>query len=64
MFPINCEINFLLIRSLKFFVINSIDSGAFAITDSKLHVSVGTLPTEENTKLPRQLKSGFKKTYN
>ena len=49
--------------SLNCFVINSIDSGAFAITDTKLHVSVGTLPTEDNTKLPQQFKSGFKKTF-
>ena len=43
---------------------NSTGSGRFAITDTKLHVPVGALRTEDNAKLLHQLKSGFKKTIN
>ena len=35
-----------------------------AITDTKLYVPVVTLSTQGNTKLLRQLKSGFKRTIN
>ena len=33
-----------------------------AITDTKLHVPVVTLSTQDNAKLLQQLKSGFKRT--
>ena len=34
----------------------------FAITDTKLYLPVLTLSTQDNVKLLRQLKSGFKRT--
>ena len=34
----------------------------FGITDTNLYVLVVTLSTQDNAKLPGQLKSGFKKT--
>ena len=37
-------------------------SAAFAITDTKLYVSVVFLSTQDNVKLLDQLKSGFKGT--
>ena len=36
----------------------------FSITDTKLHVPVVTLQTQDNAKLLEQLKSGFKRTIN
>ena len=36
----------------------------FAITETKLYVPVVTLLTQDNAKLPQQLKSGFKRTIN
>ena len=36
----------------------------FSTTDIKLHVSVITLSTQDNTKPLRQLRSGFKKSIN
>ena len=36
----------------------------FAITETKLDVSVLTLATQDNAKLLQQLKSGFKKIIN
>ena len=39
------------------------DQGAtFSITDTKIHVPVVTLSTQDNAKLLEQLKSGFKRT--
>ena len=35
-----------------------------AITETKLYVPVVTLLTQDNAKLPQQLKSGFKRTIN
>ena len=37
---------------------------AFAITDTKRYVPVVTLSTQDNTKLLRQLKPGFKRRIN
>ena len=34
------------------------------MTDSKLYVPVVTLSTQDNAKLPQQLKAGFKRTIN
>ena len=40
---------------------NNADQGTtFSITDTKLYVPVVTLSTQDNAKLPEQLKSGFK----
>ena len=36
----------------------------FLITDTKLYVSVITLSTQDNAKLLKKLKSGFKRTIN
>ena len=36
----------------------------FAIADTQIYVPVVTLPTQNNTKLLQQLKSGFKLTVN
>ena len=36
----------------------------FSVTDTKLYVPVGTLSTEDNIKLLKQLKTGFKRTIN
>ena len=43
---------------------NSTSAGRFVITDTKLYVPVVTLSTQDNTKLPQQLKSGFKRKIN
>ena len=45
-------------------ITNSTDAGRFAITDTKLYVSVVTLSTQQNTKLLQQLKLGFKRVIN
>ena len=39
-------------------------NATFAITDTKLYVSVVTLSTQENTKFLQQLKSDFKRVIN
>ena len=36
----------------------------FTITDTKIYVPVVPLSTQDNAKLPEQLKSGFKRTIN
>ena len=40
-------------------ITNSTGKGKFAITDTKLYVPVVTFPTQDNTKLLQQLKSGL-----
>ena len=45
-------------------ITNSYGAGTFAITNTKLHVPVVTLSTQENTKFLQQLKSGFKRVTN
>ena len=61
---INYEICFIRIWSANC-VICEADSGtSFAINDTNLHISAVTLPTQDNTKLLQQLKSGFKCTIN
>ena len=42
--------------------VNNTTNATFKITDTKLHVSVFTLSTEDDNKLLEQLKSGFKRT--
>ena len=61
---INCEFNLILTWSSTCVITESNGAGTFAITDTKLYVPVVTLSTQENTKFPQQLKSGFKRVIN
>ena len=61
---INCEVNLLLTWSKDCVITNSTGEGKFAITETKLHVPVVTLSTQDNAKLLQQLKSGFTRTIN
>ena len=54
----------MLITVINCIITNSTGAGRFAITNTKLYVSIVTLSTQDNTKLLQQLKSGFKKTIN
>ena len=58
---IYCEVNFILTWSSTCVITNSTDAGTFAITDTKLYVSVVVLSTQDKSKLLQQLKSGFKR---
>ena len=62
----NYEINLILTWSANCVISNAAANKAttFAITDTKLHVPVLTLLTDDNGKLLQQLKSGFQKTIN
>ena len=48
---INCEVNFILTWSSICIITNSTGSGTFEIRDTKLHVPVVTLSTQDNSKL-------------
>ena len=64
---INCEVNLILTWSSSCVLISTAiqnQAASFAITDTKLYVSVVTLSTQENTKFLQQLKSGFKRVIN
>ena len=64
---INCEVNLILTWSSACVIVSAIDTNqdaTFTITDTKLYVPVVTLSTQENAKLLRQLKSGFKRVIN
>ena len=61
---INCEVNLILTWSSTCVITNSTGAGTFQITDAKLHVPVVTLSTEDSSRLPQQLKSGFERTVN
>ena len=64
---INFEINLILTWATNCVIVSSNianQNATFAITDTKLHVPVVTLSTEENAKLLQQLKSGFKRVTN
>ena len=64
---INCEINLILTWSNRRFTIYNPIAGqepTFKITDTKLHVPVALLSTQDNAKLLEQLKSGFKRAIN
>ena len=61
---IYCEVNFILTCSSTCVITNSTDAGTFAITDTKLYVSVVILSTQDTSKLLQQLKSGFKRVVN
>ena len=56
-----CEVNFILTWSSTCVITNSTDAGTFAITDTKLYVSVVILSTQDKSKLLQQLKFGFKR---
>ena len=60
---INCEINLDLNWSENCVIVASnveAQATAFSITDTKLCVLVVSLSTQDNAKLPEQLKSGLK----
>ena len=62
---INCEINLDLNSSKKRVIVATTvanQNATFSITDTQPCVPVATLSTQDNAKLPEQLKSGFKKT--
>ena len=62
---INCEIDLIITSSEKCVLSNSgNEATTFPIADAKLYVPVLTLSTQNNAKLFRQLKSGFKRTTN
>ena len=64
MFLINCEINLILVWSTNYVIVStdvSNQGATFAVTETKLYVTVVTLSTQDNAKLLQQLKSGFKK---
>ena len=63
MFLINCEIKLDLNWS-KNCVIVANNATTFFITDTKLYVPAVTLSTQDNAKLLKHLKSGFKRTVN
>ena len=61
---INYEINLILSWSTDCVVTSAVGDTKFAITDSKLYVTIVTLSTQDNAELLQQLKSGFKRTIN
>ena len=61
---INYEVNLILAWSRDCVITNSTRKRKFAITETKLYVLVVTLSTQDNAKLLKQLKSGFKRTIN
>ena len=61
---INREVNLILTWSSTCVVTNSTSAKRFAITDTKLYVSVITLSTQDNSKLLEQLRSGFERVIN
>ena len=61
---INCEVNLILTWSSTCVITNSTGARTFEITDTNIYVPVVTLPTQDNSKLLQQLKSGFKRVIN
>ena len=61
---INCEVNLILTWSKDCVISSATGETKFAITETKLYVPVVTLSTQDNAKLLKQLKSGFKRTIN
>ena len=62
---INCQISLMLAWSKKCFLVAGTATNqepTFTITDTKLHVPLATLSTQDNVKLLKQLESGFKRT--
>ena len=64
MLLISCEINLIVTWSENYITCYAAGPTKFAITDSKLYVPVVTLSTQDNTKLLKQLESGFKRMIN
>ena len=64
---INCEISFILTWSANYFIIDApiaTQVPTFVITDTKPYVAFVILRTQDNAKLLKQSKSGFKRTIN
>ena len=63
MILINCQINLDLNWSKNGVVVanNADQDTTFSMTDTKPYIPVVILSTQDNAKLPKQLKSGFKK---
>ena len=61
---INFEVSLFLTWLSTCVTTNSTGEGRFAITETKFYVPVVTLLTQDNSKLFRQLKSGFRRTIN
>ena len=61
---INCEINVILTWPENCVISSATGKIDLAITDTRFHVPVVTLSTQDNAKLLEQLKSGFKRTIN
>ena len=61
---INCEIMLMLRWLSTCGIANCTGVGAFAITDTKLHVPVVILSTQDNEKVLERLQSGFKRVIN
>ena len=62
---IDCEVNLVLTWSANCIIVYTdvLNQGVtFTITETKLHVPVVTLSTQENAELLTQLKSSFKTT--
>ena len=67
MLLINCEFNLILTWSSYCVMVSTNvanQNATFAITNTKLYVSVVTLSTQDNVKSLQQLKSGFKRVIN
>ena len=64
MLLINCEVYLILTWSSNCVITNSTSAGRFAITDTKIYVSVITLSTQDSSKPLQQLKSAFKRVTN
>ena len=56
---VNCEVNLILTWSSTRVITNSTGAGRFAITDTKIHIPVANLLTQDNSKLLQQSKSYF-----
>ena len=64
MLSINCKINLILTWSEDCVISSATEATKFKITDTKLYVPVVTLSTQDDAKLLKQLKLGFKRTIN
>ena len=61
---IDCKVNLSLTWSSACAITNSAGAGAFGITDTKLHVPIVTLSTQDSFQLLQQLRSGFETLTN
>ena len=61
MLLINSKVNLILTWSSTCVITNSTGAGKFAITDTKLYVSVVTLSTQNNAKITSAIKTWFQK---